>query len=127
MSRIAFGEAPVCHLRYDDRTIDEQSNRHDQCEQDHHVDRGTECPDQQDAEQEAAGDRDADEQRRANAEDADDDDEHEQHCREHAVLQLGQHVVDVLRLVARHADLDVAGPLLLLPFDDSHDLVYGID
>src|SRR6185369_6839470 len=80
-----------------------------------------------DADQERAGDGDADDQAAAQPKRSDDDNEDEQDGRDEAVLQLAQHVADFLGAVLGERDLDLRRPGLALLRHQGTDLIDGFD
>ena len=127
MAGLTLGHAPVGHLRNNDGAVNEHAHGHDQGEQHHHVYRYTEGTDDQNSHKEAAGNRNADQQCRAHSQDADDDDEHQQHCRNYAVLQFRQLLLYFVGLVARFEDTDVVRPEALFFLDCRHHIIDRAD
>ena len=127
MTSHAFCHTSIGEFRYDDGAVDQQAHGHDQGEQHHHVDRYAERRDRQDAQQETSRDRHPDQAGGANAENADDNDEYQQYSRDHAVLQVRQHAIDVFRFVARGDDFDAFRPCSAFFVDQRHDFLDRAD
>ena len=123
----SFGHAPVGEFGDDDRAINEQAHRHDQCEQHHHVDGDAEHGNGEYTQQEAAGNRNADQSGSTNAENADDDNKYQQHGGYDAVLKGGQHLLHVLRFIAGGDDIDACRPAGSFRLDERFDGVYRVD
>ncbi len=123
----ALGHAALGVFGHDDRIVHQHAHGEDQGEQHDDVDRQPGHLQAEDARQERGGNGDADEDRGAPAQHHQHDDEDQQDRRDHAVLQLVQHVADGGRLVLRERHVDGRGPRLLELADDIFHEVDRLD
>ena len=105
LARHALGHPALGELGDDDRVVDQHADREDQAEEHDDVDGQPRHRQQEDADQERDRDREADQDRGAAREREEDDDEDQHHRGQHAVLQVGEELADVGRLVLAEADL----------------------
>ncbi len=125
--RLPLRQAAVRHFGDDDGAIHQHADHQDQAEQHHDIERIAEGVQDQDRRQEGAGNGDADQQRGARTEGADDDDHHQQNRGHDVVLQIAEHVADLIRLVLHKGDLQVRRPLPTLGVDDGTHRADGVD
>ena len=104
LARHALGHPPLGELGDDDRIVHQHPDREDQAEEHDDVDGQPRQRQQEDADQERHRDREADQDRRPPGEREQDDDEDQHHRGQHAVLQVGEELADVGRLVLAEAD-----------------------
>ena len=104
LARHALGHAALGELGDDDRVVDQHADREDQAEQHDDVHGQPRQRQAEDADQERDRDREADQDRRPAGEREQDDDEDQHHGGQHAVLQVGEQLADVGRLVLAEAD-----------------------
>ncbi len=122
----AFLDVTEDVLDQDDGVIYQHPKRHDQREEHDHVQRHAERADHHERQEHGERDGEGDHQAVAHAHEEEQHADDEQEAGDDAVLQLADHVVDDLRLVAEGAVSDACGPALLVLFDQFPDCVHDL-
>ena len=102
---------PVDVLDDDDGVVDQHPQRHDQPEEHDHVQRHPEGGDEDERQEHGERDGQRDEEGVAHAHEEEQHADHQEQAGDDAVLQLADHVVDELRLVAEDLEAHALGPI----------------
>jgi hypothetical protein len=124
---LALGHLAVGVLGHHDGAVDQHADGEDQAKQHHHIDREPQRRQHQDGGEERTRHRQPDQPGAAQAQGGDHHDHHQQHGADDVVLQVAQHVPDVVGAVLRVGHLDPSRPLGARRLDHGPHPLDGLD